>query len=141
VAVIEIVSPGNKSSQHGLRDFLRKTTALLFQGIHLLVIDLLPPTPRDPEGIHHAIWNEFRDCSFQLPTDKPLTAAAYQARPFKRAYIEPLAVGDELPDMPVFLSDDTYVPAPLESTYQASWAAFPADFREMVEPPPPGPTP
>src|SRR5947208_5564200 len=39
VAVIEIVSPGNKSSGHALRTFVRKASDLIWQGIHLLVVD------------------------------------------------------------------------------------------------------
>src|SRR3954469_12879615 len=43
VAVIEIVSPGNKNSRHALRSFVRKAADLLRQGVHLLVVDLFPP--------------------------------------------------------------------------------------------------
>src|SRR5262245_29859786 len=46
---------------------------------HLLVIDLLPPTPRDPHGMHKAIWDEIEEEPFELPPDKPLTLAAYVA--------------------------------------------------------------
>ncbi len=136
VAVVEVVSPGNKSSKHGIAAFLRKTTDLLAQGVNLLVVDLFPPTPRDPHGIHRAIWGEWTDSTFEPPADKPLTAAAYRARPTKAAYIEPLAVGDDLPEhLPIFLTDDIYVRAPLETTYRASWAAFPPDFQDLLEPP------
>src|SRR5207244_894236 len=37
VAVLEIVSPGNKDSRNALRAFVEKAMALLHQGIHLLV--------------------------------------------------------------------------------------------------------
>ena len=40
VAVVEIVSPGNKASQHELRTFVEKSSDLIMQGVHLLVIDL-----------------------------------------------------------------------------------------------------
>ncbi|MFL5343128.1 MAG: DUF4058 family protein [Gemmataceae bacterium] len=43
VAVIEIVSPGNKSSRSEFRAFVEKSADLIRQGIHLLVIDLFPP--------------------------------------------------------------------------------------------------
>ena len=43
VAVIEIVSPGNKSSRHALRSFADKAVELIRQGVNLLVIDLFPP--------------------------------------------------------------------------------------------------
>jgi hypothetical protein len=135
VAVIEIVSPGNKSSWHGLRAFVRKAADLIWKGIHLLVVDLFPPSERDPQGIHKAIWDEIADRPFELPPDKPLTVVAYRAIPTKTAYVEPVAVGDNLPGLPIFLTEDEYIPAPLEETYRASWAAFPADFKELLESP------
>jgi hypothetical protein len=42
VAVIEIVSPGNKSSRHALRSFVQKAAELLREGVNLLVVDLFP---------------------------------------------------------------------------------------------------
>lgn len=134
VAVIEIVSPGNKSNRNALRAFARKASDLIWQGIHLLVIDLFPPSERDPQGIHKAIWDELADRPFELPADKPLTVAAYRAAPTKTAYVEPVAVGDELPSLPIFLTEDDYIPAPLEETYRASWAAYPADLKELLAP-------
>ena len=135
VAVIEIVSPGNKASRHALRSFVDKAYELLQQGINLLIVDLFPPSARDPQGIHKAIWDEIRDEPFQLPPDKALTVAAYSAGDPKRAYVEPVAVGDPLPGLPIFLDPDTYVPAPLEATYQATWAKCPDALREAVENP------
>src|SRR5579862_5326553 len=77
VCLMEIVSPGNKSGKAALRAFVEKTSDFLRKGIHLLVIDLLPPTPRDPQGIHKALWDEIEEEPFELPPDKPLTLAAY----------------------------------------------------------------
>jgi hypothetical protein len=59
--------------------------------------------------------------------------AAYYAGVPKTAYVEPVAVGDLLPDMPAYLDPDSYVPVPLEPTYQATWASCPEDMREAVE--------
>jgi Protein of unknown function (DUF4058) len=56
VAMVEIVSPGNKASRQALRAFVDKACELLEHRIHLLIIDLFPPTRRDPSGIHAAIW-------------------------------------------------------------------------------------
>ena len=131
------MSPGNKNNHHALRAFVRKASDLIWQGIHLLVIDLFPPSERDPQGIHKAIWDEIAERPFELPADKPLTVAAYRAGPVKTAYVEPVAVGDELPGLPIFLTEDEYVPAPLEETYRASWAVFPADFKPLLESPAP----
>lgn len=134
VAVIEIVSPGNKNSRHGLRAFVEKSAELLRSGIHLLVVDLFPPSPRDPQGLHKAIWDEICDEPFELPPDKPLTVASYVAGTVKSAYIDPVAVGDVLPSAPIFLDEESYVPVPLEATYQAAWENCPRAIRDLVEP-------
>jgi len=134
IAVIEIVSPGNKSSRDALRAFVEKATDLLRQGVHLLIIDLFPPTRRDPQGIHKAIWDELKDEPFELPADKTLTLAAYSAGFIKTAYVEPVAVGDLLPEMPLFLEPEAHVPAPLEATYQTAWNSCPAVLKELLTP-------
>lgn len=135
VAMIEIVSPGNKSSQSALRTFVEKMADILNQGIHLLVVDLFPPTPRDPQGVHKALWDEIGGEAFELPPDKPLTVAAYMGGDVPTAYVEPVAVGDPLPSLPIFLSEERYIPAPLESTYMESWRAYPAMLKELIEGP------
>lgn len=86
------------------------------------------------EQIHKAIWGEIHEEPFQLPADKPLTVAAYCAGLPHTAYVEPVAVGDPLPSLPIFLDPDTYVPAPLEETYQAAWSKSPSVVKELVEP-------
>lgn len=133
VAVIEVVARGNKASQHALRSFAERAAELLRQAINLLVVDLFPPSRRDPQGIHGAIWEQFQDEPFELPSDKPLTVAAYSAGEPLTAYVEPIAVGDPLPSLPIFLGQGVYVPAPLEATYQATWATCPEPVREVVE--------
>jgi len=129
VAVIEVVSPGNKDSEHAIRSFTRKAVEFLEAGIHLLIVDLFPPSKRDPQGIHKAIWDRIREEPFELPPDKPLTLAAYSAGGETVAYVENIAVGDRLPDMPIFLTPDRYVYCPLESTYQASFDAIPSALK------------
>jgi hypothetical protein len=133
VSVIEIVSPGNKDTRHAIRSFSEKMAELLGFGIHLVVVDLFPPTPRDPQGIHKAIWDEVSDQPFTLPPEKPLTVAGYSAGPPVTAYVDPVAVGDSLPAVPLFLRDDRYVPCPLERSYQNTWDVMPAPIRRLFE--------
>lgn len=133
VSIIELVSPGNKSSRSALRAFVDKTVDFLRNGVHVLVIDLFPPTRRDPDGVHKVIWDEFQDEPLSLPPDKPLTLAAYVASVPKTAYVEFVGVGDELPPMPAYLDFDGYVHVPLEATYQSAWASCPDDMREFIE--------
>jgi hypothetical protein len=137
IAIVEIVSPGNKSNRHSIRAFVEKAVTALRAGIHLLIVDLFPPGPRDPQGIHKAIWDELIDNDFALPEDKPLTVAAYSVDQFPEAFIDPVAIGDCLPDMPLFLTPDVYIPTPLEVTYCSAWKVFPSFWREVLESPSP----
>jgi hypothetical protein len=135
VAVVEIVSPGNKGSKSELQAFVDKSVRLIRQGIHLLVIDIFPPTKRDPQGIHKLIWDEFEeDEEYQLPADKPLVLAAYDAGPSRVAYVEFVGVGDPLPEMSIFLRPGYYIRAPLDETYQTSWSVFPKVLKGLLEP-------
>lgn len=135
VAIVEIVSPGNKDSKHAIRTFARKAVEFLLAGVHLLIVDLFPPSKRDPKGIHKLIWDRIKDEPYELPPAKPLTLASYSAGDVITGYIENVGVGDSLPDMPIFLTPGHYVPCPLESTYQASWAVFPKELKVPLEPP------
>jgi hypothetical protein len=134
VAVIEIVSPGNKNSRHGFRAFVSKAVEYLNSGIHLLLVDLLPPGPRDPEGIHPEIWGEYTDKPFELPPDRRLTLVSCLTAERKRAYVEPVTVGGTLPDMPLFLTPDRYVNVPLERTYTEAWNEVPQRWQRVLEP-------
>ena len=134
VAVIEIVSPGNKGSKAAMRSFVERSADLIQQGIHLLVIDLFPPGPRDPLGVHKLIWDEFEDRPFALPSLQSLTLAAYDAGE-RTAYVEFATVGENPPDMPIFLQPGIYVPTPLAATYAATWAVFPAPLKGLLEVP------
>lgn len=133
VALIELVSPGNKDSKHAIRSFVEKATDFIGHGVNLLVVDLFPPTPRDPEGIHKAIWDELREEPFELPADKRLTVAAYSAAVPITAYVEPFAPGDTLPALPLFLDPGIYVLTPLEETYMRTWEKCPEEMKEIVE--------
>ena len=133
IAIIEIVSPGNKNSKNGLQSFLRKVDELLRAGIHLLILDLHPPGPRDPQGIHKAIWDDIEESEFELPPDMPLTLASYRADQPPEAFLEFTAVGLSLTAMPLFLNLAEYITVPLESSYQSAWDAVPRYWREVIE--------
>jgi hypothetical protein len=133
VAVIEILSPRNKDSRAALRDFIDNTIDFLRKGIHVLIVDLFPPTPRDSFGIHKVIWDEIEEEDFTFPEGKDRILASYETGGVRAAYVEPVAVGDQLPDMPLFLTNDLHIMVPLEPTYQATWDASPEELRRAVE--------
>ena len=135
VAWAEIVSPGNKAGRRPFQEFINKACELLEHRIHPLIIDPFPPGPRDPNGTHAAIWQELQEDEFQLPADKQLTLVAYECDLITRAYIEPVAVGDVLPNMPLFLEPNGCVMVPLEATYQTAFAVLPGRWRRVLETP------
>ena len=135
VAMIEIISPGNKNSAHGLRAFVRKARELLQQKIHLLIIDPFPVSSRDPHGLHAAIFEEIQDDPLELSAESPLSLFAYECDDRVRTYLEPLAVGDLLRDMPVFLYPGMYIDVPLETTYLSAWEAVPRRWQKVIAAP------
>jgi hypothetical protein len=133
VSMLEIVSPGNKSSRNAMRSFVEKAAALLENGIHLLLVDLHPPGRRDPHGIHVEIWEEIAGEEYTASPDKRLTLAAYESDLGVRAYVVPVAVGDALTAMPLFLEPGQAVEVPLEGTYCAAFAAVPRRWQRVLE--------
>jgi hypothetical protein len=134
VAMIEVVSPGNKASRNPIRAFVAKAAELLDKGVHLLIIDLLPTGKRDPNGIHDKIWQEVAGQKYAFPADKRLTLAAYESNNGGvRAYVVHTAVGDVLTDMPLFLEPGQTVEVPLEATYRTAFAEVPRRWRRVLE--------
>jgi hypothetical protein len=134
VAFLEVVSPGNKASIYAFRTFIEKATGILARGYHLLLVDLHPPTRRDPQGIHAVIAEELGAGPFTLPQGQPLTVASYEAtRPGGIAHVDTLAVGDSLPDAPLYLEPGGYVRVPLEATYREAYRGMPLRWRRVLE--------
>jgi len=133
IALLEIVSPGNKDRQKSVEDFVDKAVAALDHHLHLLIVDLFPPGPSDPHGIHGAIWDVLGGQAYEPPKNAPLTLASYTANGLPEAYVEPFSLGATLPDMPLFLDRGFYVNVPLESTYVAAYRGVPEYWRKVVE--------
>jgi hypothetical protein len=97
---------------------------------------LHPPGRRDPNGIHAEIWEAMTGQEYAAPPDKPLTLAAYEADLSVRAFVQHLAVGEPLIDMPLFLASlGQHVEVPLERTYQSAFAVLPRRWQSvLIEP-------
>jgi hypothetical protein len=139
IALMEIVSPANKDRARHFEEFAAMVVEALDVGVHVLVVDLFPPGAHDPFGIHGTLRQrlEQSDEPYDLPADEPLTLASYAAGPQVEIYLEHLAVGASLPEIPLFLRPDRYVNVPLEPTYQAAYAGMPAFWRDVLEGRPP----
>jgi hypothetical protein len=130
VALVEIVSPGNKGHRGRFREFVEKASAFLDQGVHLSIIDLFPPGRRDPNGLHAAIWEEITGELGTLPRGrKNRLAASYECGSLVQAYATSFGVGDRLPDLPLFLEFGGCVEIPLEVTYMLAFEEVPARWR------------
>lgn len=134
VAVIEIVSRGNKSSENGVREFVRKSVEFLEQGVHLLIIDLHPPGPHDPQGLYSTIGQELSGGTPVLPRDGPCTFAAFDANPREAAaYIMTAKVGEPVPTVPLFLAPGRCVDVDLEPSYTSAVLGIHPIFRRPLE--------
>lgn len=134
VALIELLSPGNKSSKRDFQHLVIKLASVLDAGLHLAVIDPFPPTPRDPNGIRAAIWKDLRGKpAYILPETKRLTIAAYaNTEETIDAFVRPVAVGDALPELPLFYAVNAFVNLPLEAAYSAAWDSVPKPWQTAI---------
>jgi hypothetical protein len=131
VALIEIVSRANKQSRHEIDRFLRKIAAAIDSGYHTLMIDLHIPGSFDPLGMHAAVWDYMFGTCPELPSGAR-SIVSYRVDPSLRAYVEPLALGQPLPSMPLFLDAAWYVRTPLEETYMQAWAGLPEPWKQEI---------
>jgi hypothetical protein len=135
VAILEIVSPANKDRSRHVEELAERIVSALEVGVHVLLVDLLPPGPSDRHGMHGVVRRQLEESEepYDLPMDEPLTLASYAAGPQVEIYLEHLAVGAALPEMPLFLRPDRYINVPLEATYQAAYEGLPAYWRNVLE--------
>jgi hypothetical protein len=133
IALAEIVSPANKDRSADVRELADKIESALELGVNVLLADLFRPGFHDPCGIHGTVWQRFDSVPYDPPPEKPLTVASYVAGPERAAFLEHLAIGAPLPDMPLFLHPERYIMVPLETTYQAAYRGMPAFWRDVLE--------
>ena len=134
VAIIEIVARANKDREQHVAEITGKIVKFPGAGVHVLLLDLLPPGKHDPAGIHGRVWANYDDEPYLVTADEPLTMASYECSPtLPEAYVEPTAVGRTLIDMPVFLREGYYVDVPLEATYMAAYRGMPRIWKDVLE--------
>lgn len=120
VAALEFVSPANKDRPENRRAFATRCAALLAQQAAVALIDVV--TPRH--------FNRYADLLALLGHADPavgadppgLYAAACRRRPGAappwETWFAPLAVGQPLPTLPLWLANDLALPLELETTYE-----------------------
>lgn len=58
---------------------------------------------------------------------------SYAAASPVEAYLNPLAVGSPLPEMPLFLTPKKFVTVPLAQTYTEAYSGVPEFWRNVIE--------
>jgi len=132
VAIIEIASPSNKDRVQSVNEFVHKLRSTLKARVHVLLLDLIPPGPHDPGGIHAVLCDTY-GLEYAYSDDQPLALSSYIADREPTAYVEPVAVGQTLIDMPLFLDTEWYVPAPLERTYLEAYRGMPSVWKDVLD--------
>ncbi len=137
IALIEILSPANKDRPDSIDAFCDKVAAALNAGVSVLFVDLFPPGPHDPRGMHGALLDRLAvalEPDEDEPTSgEPLMLVSYAGPPPIDLYVERAAPGASLPDMPLFLDRRHYVNVPLDATYQLAYRGMPAYWRDVLE--------
>ena len=127
VAVLEIVSRSNKDGPKRLDEFVEKVRSTIDAGIHVVLLDLLPPNAHTPGGLHAAISNGMgrpvAAATAEWQDERhPVATISYLAdRLGRTAYYEFLRVGEPFPELPLFLNSERYVNLPLEETYHETF--------------------
>lgn len=132
VAVIEIVSAGNKSSVSALEALSRKVRTLMSEHVHLLIIDLIRSGKNCPDGLPTYLSFSNFNATPNITEDKPFTLTAVRSGETYEAFVETIGVGDTLTDMPLFLNDSQYIPLPLEKTYESAWQGVPLPWKQKL---------
>ena len=120
VAAVELVSPRNKDRSTARRAFATKVASYLQQGVSVVTVDVV--TERHA-NLHEDIANTLHlSDSFDWSAPSGLSAVCYRLLRVdgkERLEVWPfaLAVGSELPTVPLWLEPNFAVPLELELTY------------------------
>lgn len=119
---VELVSPANKDRQTHREALVSKCAAYLQSGVGLVVVDVVTDRSAD---LHRELL--LRVGAGDPGTGPSLIASAY--RPVERngttavdVWREPLAVGERLPTLPLWLRGGLCLPLELEATYERTCA-------------------
>ena len=134
IAVIEIVSPGNKDAAAKAGHFRRKVVDLLENGIHVVILDVLPATSACRRGFAADVARELG--AAEDPPIPERCAASFEVvlDPLRLSlYARALEPGRALPeDVPLFLAASRSIPLPLGASYRRAVEWLPATDRALL---------
>jgi Protein of unknown function (DUF4058) len=132
VALVEIASASNKDRAESVTAYVNKAKSALEHRVNVVHLDLLPPTKFTPAGLGGAIWSALEGDDYPFSPDRPLAADSFQSGDVIELYANPMAVGGELPDLPLFLGEERYIELPLASTYLTAFQSIASSDRALL---------
>jgi len=121
VGVIEIISEGNKDRPDNRNTFVAKCRSLLSHDISVIIVDILAVPFFN---LHNLLLRAFKVREGQIKEDNetPLYCGVYrktfiQDEPGLVCWGYTLKIGDELPELPLFITPEMAVPVALEKSY------------------------
>lgn len=123
VAAIEILSPANKDRDAHRQAFIAKCASFLQEGVSLILIDVVNERLFN---MHEALANFYQlHTEFAQGIDADMYAVAYRViadTTTNRLEVWPevLNVGENLPTLPLWISDELAVPVDFESAYESA---------------------
>jgi hypothetical protein len=120
VAAIEIVSPSNKDRPETRTQFVSKCGALLREGVSVSIVDIV--TDRT-FNLYAELMGRVGQPDPRVSEDTPMIYAAtlrgrrVKQQPLVDAWYFPLALGQPLPTIPIWLGPGIVIQLPLEPSY------------------------
>jgi hypothetical protein len=120
VGAIELISPGNKDRADKRQAFAAKCASYLHQGVSVLLIDIV--TDRRANLHNETMRLMHAPSAVDFASGVDLYAAAYRPvlrkeRPEMDLWKAVCAVGQPLPELPLRLTGDLFVPVDFEAAY------------------------
>lgn len=121
VGAIELVSPANKDRPETRSQFTAKCAALLRQNVSLIIVDLVTACGFN---LYAEMLQLIGEQDPSLGGEPPATYAVacrwvpHGASRWLETWSRPVAPGEKLPCLPVWLTDDLAIPVDLEASYE-----------------------
>jgi len=120
-AAVELVSPRNKDRTRARQAFTAKCVGYLQRGCGLVVVDVVTTRRAD---LHAELLTSLSASGSNI-TSTTLSANSYHAvgrdeQSQLQAWLSSLEIGQRLPTVPLWLSDDLAVPLNLEASHEAA---------------------
>ncbi len=131
VAVVELVSPGNKDDWPARNAFTGKLESYLRAGVSVAVVDLVTSRHHNLHNHWAGLYGGKETPQFAEEGDGRLYAVAYHPyvdvvrgteTPRLDLWLRPVRLGAELPVLPLFIERGLAVPLELEKTYTETCA-------------------